>query len=65
MQRQTTVVEAMRQPSGPDSLIYFNVPHPIETMFFLGGTVYGYAPEKGVVDSLEAEGYTVILLSSD
>ncbi len=54
-------VEALRQPSPADSVIYFNVPHPIETMFFLGGTAYGYAPAPQVVDSLRGQGYRVIL----
>ncbi len=54
-------VEALRQPVAIDSVIYFNVPHPIETMFFLGGTAYGYAPAEGVVDSLRQEGYRVFV----
>ncbi|MEQ8705426.1 MAG: glycosyltransferase family 39 protein [Phaeodactylibacter sp.] len=54
-------VEGLRQTSSADSVIYFNVPHPIETMFFLGGTAYGYTPGQGVVDSLRKEGYRVIV----
>ena len=54
-------VEGLRQTSPADSVIYFNVPHPIETMFFLGGTAYGYAPAPRVVDSLREVGWRVVV----
>ncbi|NRA48117.1 MAG: glycosyltransferase family 39 protein, partial [Phaeodactylibacter sp.] len=43
-------------------LVIFNAPNPIETMFFIEATVYGYVPEDYVVDSLRTAKNKVVVL---
>jgi len=39
----------------------FNMPLPIEAMFYSNATAYSHVPEKQILDSLFQRGYTIYI----
>jgi 4-amino-4-deoxy-L-arabinose transferase-like glycosyltransferase len=58
-------IESLRtQVSAPNPVV-FNVPRPIETMFYVPWPAYERVPSLGEVDALSAQGYSVLIFDPD